>query len=163
VISLIPRCAAACLLRSPLTTRGKTSRSRGVNESKSLQTVQVGLLGAALAILSEGSMHQPQHLPLAEELCQKIERSRFDGAYAGWDVSVPHERDNRRMISASNLLPQVQAINIRELKIQDKARGYVRLGEGNLFGSLSECHSMNLRGGQQIHKCLAHSMVVVHD
>jgi hypothetical protein len=32
VIELMPKRAAACLLRRPLTTNGNTSRSRGVND-----------------------------------------------------------------------------------------------------------------------------------
>jgi hypothetical protein len=65
---------------------------------------------------------------------------------------VTCEKNDWRVIPLSNLPLQLQPVDVWELDVQDEAGGYVGLGEGDIFGSISESYGAKRRSGQQIHE-----------
>src|SRR4029077_15693120 len=79
------------------------------------------------AVLSQTSLHSVQQIIVAERFGKKVHRAALDRANRRWDVPVAGNKDDRRVTAFGDLLLQIQAVDVRQLHIEDQARRYVRL------------------------------------
>ena len=77
-------------------------------------------LGAAHAILLECRRDESQQLLFVERLRQEIQGSRPDRADAGGDVAMTGDKDDRRMVPARHLPLQIEAVDVRQLDVEEQ-------------------------------------------
>jgi len=87
----------------------------------------------------------------------------LDCAHGRWDIPVAGDEDNRWVISVGNLLLEIEAVDVRQFYVKDKARGEVRLIGSHIFAGRTvgdSAYSMRL---QQLAQRLPDTLIVIHD
>src|SRR5512134_3314030 len=97
-----------------------------------MQFGQLGSLQPGHAILRERRMDGPHQVRFFERLSQKVDRACLDRAYRGRNVAVSRDEHNLRQGSLPRLLEQIEAVDVRELHVQNETSRYVRLRSGEV-------------------------------
>ena len=79
-----------------------------------------------------------------------------------WDIAMSSYEDNRRTICVRALSPQIEAVDFRQLCIENQARKQIDLRIGDIVRDGAERLGSSSKGLQQLAERLAHSFFRHH-
>ena len=76
---------------------------------------------------------------------------------------MSRDEHDLRVRLAGDLALQIQAVDVRQVDVQDQAPGQVGLGELQVLGGRPEGDDVQVCRGQELLQCFAHAEIVVDD
>src|SRR5579862_7585093 len=114
VFSLAPNWLAICLFSSPLTTREKTSRSRGVSEAyRSWSTVISACCSLELRLSATARWTASSRSLILARFSNKLHRASFHCPHRGGHVALTGDKNDRKIhVRISQFPLQIEAAQI---------------------------------------------------
>ena len=100
---------------------------------------------------------------ITERLGQEIHGAVLDRPDRRRDVAMPCYENDRRMVPLRDLPLQVEAVDIRQLDIENEARGNVRFFRADVLTGRSERHGAHTVRRQELSERLSDTRIVIHD
>jgi len=114
-------------------------------------------------ILRDRGMNRPQQVRLAEWFGQEVDGSRLERAHGARDVAVARQEYDLRMLLSGDPALQLQAVDVRQLHVQDQAGRELRLGKPDVLRGRSERDHIQVCGCEELVQRFAHAHVVIDD
>src|SRR3984893_3170722 len=109
-----------------------------------------------------GRANRRHQLPLPHRLGQKVDSAALNGAHRRWDVAMSCDENDRWVVFAGKLFLEIEAVDIRQLDVEDQTRRNIGLRIGYIVTGGGERLSPPSQGLQELAERRAHSGVVVH-
>src|SRR4029077_13600659 len=158
-----PELGRGLLVQEPAHHEGQDLSFTGRQRRESpLQRVQLASLQARFPVPRERGLDRTHQIRLAERLGEKVHRPCLERAHGARDVAMPRDENDVRMWLAGQLALQVQAVDVRQVDIQDQAPGQVGLGVVQVLGGGPERHDIQVRRAEQLLQCFTQPEIIVH-